>query len=316
MNAKRLTFVLMLGVLMLSACGSVATRTAAPAATSAPAANSYGGNSGYQAPVASTVVPGQPPSSGSSQPSTIQRMVIMNASLEIVVESPDVVVQTISNMALEMGGFVVSSNSYKTTASSGVSIPQAKITLRVPAQKLNAALDKIRSLVKNTDQDIHNETLSGQDVTEDYTDLGSQLINLQAAEKQLQAILEKATKTEDVLSVFHELTNTRQQIEVLQGKMKYYEQSAALSSIDVAILATASIAPIEIAGWQPLGIARDAIQTLINIGKFLAGALIWIVIVGLPLGLVFGFPIYLVRKLRKPRKPAAMPPAAPAIESK
>ena len=63
--------------------------------------------------------------------------------------------------------------------------------------------------------------------------------------------LEKATKTEDVLTVFHERTNTRQQIEVLQGKMKFYEQSAALSEIDVNILATASIAPIEIAGWQP-----------------------------------------------------------------
>jgi uncharacterized lipoprotein YehR (DUF1307 family) len=224
----------------------------------------------------------------------------MNASMEIVVDSPSTVVQTISDMASTMGGFVVSSNSFITQVRSGVSVSQAKITLRVPALRLNEALTKIRSLVKNADQDIHNETLTGQDVTEAYTDLGSQLVNLQAAEKQLQAILEKATKTDDVLTVFRELTNTRQQIEVLQGKMKYYEQSAALSAIDVNILATASIAPIEIAGWQPLGIARDAAQTLIEVGKVLVTAVIWIVIVFLPLGLVVYAGVLLVRRIRKP----------------
>ncbi len=298
MNARRLFFILILPVLMLSAC--------APAATPVPAPT-YNGSK-YSPPAAATVAPAAPPSTAPDGTAAIQRMVIMNASLEIVVDSPSEVVQTISGMAQEMGGFVVSSNSFVTQARSGAPISQAKISLRVPAPKLNDTLAKIRSLVKNVDQDIHNETLSGEDVTESYTDLGSQLVNLRAAERQLQAILEKATKTEDVLTVFRELTNTRQQIEVIQGKMKYYEQSAALSSIDVSILATASIAPIEIAGWQPLGIARDAVQTLIEIGKFLVAAVIWIVIVFLPLGVAVYIPVRLVRRMRKAQKPAAPKP--------
>ena len=307
MKPKRLFFVLILSVLLLSAC--------APAATPTPAYS--GGNNSPQAPAA-TSDPASGPSSGttSAQAASLPRLVIKNASLEIVVDSPGAALQVITDMAQQMGGYVVSSNSFKTSASSGASVPQAKVTLRVPAEMLNDALAKIHGLVKNAEQDIMNETISGQDVTEEYTDLNSQLVNLQAAEKQLQAILEKATKTEDVLSIFRELTNTRQQIEVIQGKMKYYQQSAALSAIDVNILAAASVAPIEIAGWQPLGIARDAVQALIEIGKILVAALIWIVIVLLPLGLVFYFPIRLLRRFRKSRKPSPPSTHGPVVEPK
>jgi hypothetical protein len=232
-----------------------------------------------------------------------QRLVIKNASLEIVVESPVNALQSISDMAQQMNGFVVSSSSFKTNSNSGSEVPQAKITVRVPAARLDEALTKIHGLVKNTDQDIRNETVTGQDVTEDYTDLNSRLVNLQTAEKQLQAILENTNKTADVLSVFQQLTSIRQDIEVTQGKIKFYEQSAALSAIDVNILAQASIAPIQIAGWQPLGIARDAVQALIEIGQFLVGAVIWIVIVILPIGLVIFFPARFIRRwLRRNRQ--------------
>ena len=305
----RLLALILLAVLVLAAC--------APAAESNTAlsySNKGGGSTAYSAPAsgaASPAIASQPSAVDAAVPSVSQRLVIKNASLEIVVESPTQALQTISDMAQQMNGFVVSSSSFKTTNSSGIDVPQAKITVRVPADKLDEALAKIHGLVKNADQDIRNESVTGQDVTEDYTDLNSRLTNLQAAEKQLQAILENATKTEDVLSVFQQLTSIRQDIEVTQGKIKFYEQSAALSAIDVSILAAASIAPIEIAGWQPLGIARDAVQALVEIGQFLVGAVIWIVIVFVPIGLVFYFPIRLIRRwLRRSRKPRS--PATPA----
>lgn len=313
----RLTVLFLFASLLLTACAAAAT----------PTPDAYNGQRNYssQSPAATSAPAAAPATSGSGTTDSTsdvapvsQRLIIKNASLDIVVESPNQAMQTIASMAEQMGGFVVSSSSFKTQDQSGIEVPQSKITVRVPAASLDEALVKIRGLVKNADQDIRNENITGQDVTEDYTDLNSRLTNYEATEKQLQTILENASKTEDVLAVFHELTNIRQDIEVTKGKMKYYEQSAALSVIDVNILAQASVAPIVIAGWQPLGIARDAVQALIEIGKFLFGALIWIVIVFLPLGLVFYFPIRLLRKWlrrnRGQRKPA--PPAAPLPEVK
>ena len=46
--------------------------------------------------------------------------------------------------------------------------------------------------------------------------------------------------------------------------MKYYEQSAALSSISIQLIANAAMQPLTIAGWQPGGVAKQALQSLIK----------------------------------------------------
>ena len=85
-----------------------------------------------------------------------------------------------------------------------------------------------------------------------------------------------------------------EQIEVIKGQMQYYEQSSSQSAITVSIVAKATIAPITIAGWQPAGVARDAVQALINFGKGLVNFLIWFGILVIPIIVVIGLPIFLL----------------------
>jgi hypothetical protein len=72
-------------------------------------------------------------------------------------------------------------------------------------------------------------------VTEEYTDLSSQLRNLQATEQQLLKLMEKATKVDEILSVQKELSNTRGQIEQIKGRMQYLEKTSTTSLIDVLL---------------------------------------------------------------------------------
>ena len=118
-------------------------------------------------------------------------------------------------------------------------------------------MDQIKALVKDPKTDITSENVSGQDVTKEYVDLQSQLTNLEQAETQLQKIMDLATKTEDVMMVYNQLVQVRQQIEMIKGQMKYYEDSARLSAINVTIQAQESVAPLTIGGWQPGGVARE-----------------------------------------------------------
>ncbi|MEN6481931.1 MAG: DUF4349 domain-containing protein, partial [Anaerolineaceae bacterium] len=150
---------------------------------------------------------------GSGQPAP-DRIVIRNADLSIVVDDPTVALDAIVRMAERMGGFVVNSNLYKTNTSSGNEVPEAYITIRVPAESLNAALAEIKNQTSDPSKDVLSENVSGQDVTKEYTDLNSRLKNLEDAETQLRRIMEEATKTEDVLNVFNQLTYYREQIEV------------------------------------------------------------------------------------------------------
>ena len=231
---------------------------------------------------------------------TAERIVIRNASLSIVVEDPTQSIEVISKMANEMGGFVVFSNVYKTMTSSGAEVPNANITIRVPAEKLEEALEEIKGLVKDPKVDIQNEEVSGQDVTSEVTDLESRLRNLKAAETQLLEIMENATESEDVIAIFRELTNVRGEIEVIEGQLKYYRESARLSAISVYLQAKAAIEPITIGGWQPGVEAQRALQALVEGGKFIVNALIWLVIFAVPILAVIILPIYLIiRAVRK-----------------
>jgi hypothetical protein len=224
------------------------------------------------------------------------RMVIKNATLSIVVEEPGSSIEAISKMAADLGGFVVSSNLYRTQTSNGLEVPQANITIRVPADKLDQALAEIKSGAGQ----ILSENVSGQDVTQEYTDLESRLRNLEKAEEQLTEIMEQAWETEDVLVVYNRLVEVQEQIELIKGQMKYYEQSAALSAISINIQANEAVQPLKIGNWQPVGVAKKAIQALINTLQVLADMLIWIILYILPIALILFFPVrWLWRWLKK-----------------
>lgn len=252
---------------------------------------------------------------------SVERLVIRNADLSIATADPGVSLEAIAKMAEEMTGFVVSSRLYKTYTEDGVEVPAANITVRVPAERLTEALDTIKALVADPAKDIIYENVTGDDVTDQYTDLRSRLTNLENTEKQLQEIMDEANKTEDVLNVYNQLVSIREQIEVTKGQIKYYEESAALSAVSVNIQSLESVAPLTIGKWQPVGVARDAIQALVNTLKFLANAAIWIILFFVPVGLVIYFPLrFLWKGLKrlfkgKPKnKPAANLPAVPPSE--
>ncbi len=287
MKPRIALIVFLILVFSLSACATAASApTQAPAATAAPA---FGGSSqSSNGPALDSK--GGLPSQAEVPAAAVTRLVVKNADLIIVVVDPGASMTTILNMANSSGGYVVSSKSYTTPSSSGVEVPQANISVRVPAEKLDDTLAAIRKLTQDPTHDVRSENITGQDVTADYVDQQSRLTSLQNTQAQLIKIQDSATKTEDVMTVFNRLTDINQQIEQIKGQIKFYEESAALSSISVTLLSKAGIAPIQIGGWEPVGIIRDAFQSLIDVGKALVVILIWLVIFFVPLGLVLYFP--------------------------
>ncbi|MDI6695983.1 MAG: DUF4349 domain-containing protein [Anaerolineales bacterium] len=248
---------------------------------------------------------------------TVERIVIKNGSLTIVVPDPSKSMENISAMAEEMGGFVVSANLYKQTIGNGVEVPRASITIRVPAERMDEAMRRIKSESK---QDALNETINSQDVTSEYTDLQSRLKNLEAAETELTEIMKDARRTEDVLAVYNQLVQIREQIEVIKGQIQYYEQSAALSAISTELIADAAVQPLQIGGWQPQGVIKEAVEALVRTMQGVVNAAIWIVIYVLPVLLVLSIvfilpPALLIRAwLRRRASKKSAPPPLTTVE--
>lgn len=310
-------------VLLLAACAPAAARLATVAPAEAPlpgdsygevgGAPSVGLEPGLPAPTAgadyqrandAVTGNGAVPSSGQ------ERLVIQNANLNMIVKDPRVSMDKIEAMAKVMGGYLVSSNLYDTYSPEGEKLPQATIVVRVPAEKVDDALKQIKSEALEPP----TETRSGQDVTQQYVDLQSQLRNLQAAEAQLTKIMNDATKTEDVLNVFNQLTAVQGQIEVVKGQIQYYEQSAAFSEISTQLIAQESLSPIKVGGWTPQGALGEALQSLVNFFHGLVDFLIVFAVYWLPVLIVIAIPFliayFIIRAIVR-RRSRKGPPAEP-----
>lgn len=239
----------------------------------------------------------QPSDGGAPVADTVERLIIRNASLELVVDDTEAAVDTLNTMASEMGGYVVESNMY--TYQEGM---RAHLTLRVPAEKLDGALERVRALAT----EVRRESISGQDVTEEYVDLKSRLRYLEATEERLLEFMDEAEDTEAALEVYGRLQSIQADIEQVKGRMQYLEQSAAMATIDVDIIPNELAQPIEVGGWHPEGTLRGAFESLIKVLQFLVEALIVIVVFVIPILIVISLPLvglfFLVRRIRRRRR--------------
>jgi Domain of unknown function (DUF4349) len=294
---KRLLLIsLILVSLLLSGCGAAATPapmalqdgapmeavTAAPAATSAPdlslpsdaLKSAQAGGSG----------------NGSDATANTQRLVVQTAELTIVVQDVKTRVDQVEKMANSMGGYVVSVNISQTYAPDGTQQPDAQIVVRVPSAQLESALTQ----VKQGAVDVQDETRTGQDITSQYVDLQSRLTAKEAAADQLTKIMQNATRTQDVLDVYQQLQQVDSDIDVLKGQIQYDQQAAQLSAITIHVVAEQTIKPIQVGGWKPQGVARDAIQNLIYFWQGFVNFLITFILLIVPVLITIAIPIILI----------------------
>lgn len=297
---KRIIVALFLMVFLLSACSNMIPIQGAPYEPDVkpPAAPSAGqgqkeAERGFSDETNS--LPGQ------------DRLVIKNASLTLSIRDAKGAAQSIADLAAAKGGYVVSSNIYQVTRAAGVEVSEGMIIIRVPVDRLDETLAAIQSLVES-EKDVRNLSITGEDVTEEYVDLQSRLRNLENTEAQLLKIQAEATTTEDVLNVFRELERVRAELEQVKGRLQYLEKSARFSSISVQLNAKLEIEPVTTEDWQIQAVVRDALQTLVDLGKILVEAVIRIVIVFLPLAIVFGVPTWLIIRAVRRRRAKAQPP--------
>jgi hypothetical protein len=316
---KRNLFILIVAVLLLSACG------ASPNAVVH--SNASGGVTDTQkfaqAPAAPPVAPemGQPSTTTSNYgiaqnapaSQAQERIVIQNDDLSIVVKDPQAKMAEIGALARRLGGYVVSSNMSQINLNGNVKVPDGSIIIRVPATNLDDALTEIKT---NT-IDVPSENRSGEDVTDKYVDLQSQLKAKQAAADKLYEILQKTENANDTLMVFNQLTQVQTDIEVLKGQINYYDQAAKLSAINVRLIAEQTVQPIVIAGWQPQGVARDAAQALVDFFQGFANFLIWLAIYIIPVAAVLILLLALLWRLLRWFWPKVFPrkTTPPAIKS-
>jgi hypothetical protein len=222
------------------------------------------------------------PAFGAGDYAAIERLVIRNASLDLVVPDTEAALDEINDLVDELGGYVVESNLYQFQG--GL---RASVTLRIPAEGLDVALDRVRGLAT----EVRSENISGQDVTEEYVDRKSRLRHLEATEARLLEFLDEAEDTEAALAVYAQLREVQAEIEQVKGRIQYLEQSAAMATVRLDITPDELAQPIQVGGWHPEGTLRNAFESLVRVLQFLVDAAIVILVLVVPVLVAIALPI-------------------------
>ena len=130
-------------------------------------------------------------------------------------------IDRVAALAEGMGGWTVSSQRFDDFSGS--------IAVRVPAERLDEAVGRLRGLAV----EVESESSTSTDVTSEYFDSQSRVKNLRATEAALLNLLEQADTSKDALEIRLSLSDVQEELEVLLGRIKLLEETSAFSLVRV-----------------------------------------------------------------------------------
>ena len=317
-----LALFVLLGMLILSACGSAA----APAATEAfaveaplnadPAAQIAGGandtakeaavSSSDQAALPPVYATAMPPQDSAPGALASMHMIIKNAEIKLLVADADVAIDRATQVVGDAGGYIISSRVWSQPYYDGKNYKYATISIGVPVDQFEHTLSRLRGLSVQ----VLDETASGEDVTNQFVDLQSQLTNLEATRERIKSFLDSAKTIDEALRINQELSNIEAQIEQIKGQMNYLQDRSAYSTITINLepkLPEPTPTPTPVSNpWNPAGTFKNAKETVTSVYQGILDFLIGFFVVLVPILAPPALIIWILWKLfrRKPNKPA------------
>jgi hypothetical protein len=230
------------------------------------------------------------------------RMIIKNADVRLMVKDTDVAIDRATQIIGDAGGYIVSSRVWYQDYY-GNNLKYATVTIGIPVDEFERTLVKLRDLAVR----VVDEVASGDDVTEQYVDLESQLTNLEATRARIEEFLQDAKTVDEALLINQELANIEAQIEQIKGRMNYLNDRSAYSTITINFepefpvltptptpTAIPTITPIP---WNPGDTFEEAKDRVTVAYQGIAEFLIWVGVVIVPIFLPFGLILWAAWKL-------------------
>ncbi|MGC2628204.1 MAG: DUF4349 domain-containing protein, partial [Candidatus Udaeobacter sp.] len=156
------------------------------------------------------------------------RKLIRNANVELEIGSFDDAAQKITAFVKEERGYVATTDSQKQANGK----LRGQIVVKVLPENLDRFLQRIRGL-----GELKNQTLGTEDVSKAYFDTDARLKNARVMEQRLIDMLKTKTgKVSDLLQVEKELGRVREEIEKMQGELKYWDSQVQFATVTISLV--------------------------------------------------------------------------------
>lgn len=247
------------GLTVLAGCSAGDTSSASGGASSSLTQEAPAGSAGSaatlqdKAATSAQSTRGAVGDTGAVDPAAALRKVTRHADLSLRVTDLAAAASRIRAAATAAGGLVVaeqvSSDPTPTptarplddTTGSGAettrSTGSGTVTVSVPAARLDATLDELAKVGT-----VLSRETGTDDVTGTYVDTQSRVASMQASVARVRALMGRATKLSDIVSLEGELSRREADLEALQTQLATLKDAVALSPVTVHL--TTDVAPV------------------------------------------------------------------------
>lgn len=270
---------------------SLASTADAPA-SKGDAAQTGSGEAVLQNSTAENVADGTAGFTGNDVVAGLNMKLIYHANLIMEVENYAKAQSEVRNMVSLANGYIIEFTENMSEYEQG-----GTFILKVPASGFSSFLNRLEK-VKHEKLE---QSIKGQDVSEEYVDLESRLKAKQLMEIQYTEFMKKATKSTDLVSFANELGAIQEQIEQIKGRMRYIDQNVSFSTVELRLYQTDELVVAKEKTEQGplLDRASSALKSSLNA---LSVTFQWIVVIlagALPLLIVAGIVLVIALWFRK-----------------
>ena len=307
--AGALTVVVATGALLAGCSGSGSPASGAPAPSQAPAAD-YGDYYGGGAEAAPA--PADSADRAAGQATAADRQVVQTGRMTLTTEDPVAIVDDVVTLVRGQGADARVESRDETSAD-GARGSSATLTVRVPADRMDATVDGLKQL-----GDVSSLTISEEDVTAAAQDLDARIAAQQISVDRMSTVLAGAQTTADIISVEAALTQRQSDLEAMTAERSRIADQVSLSTLTIWITTPSQVATSDDDGPTSFGDAvargwRSLTGAARSVAFAFGVALPWLALVGIVVAAV-------VLPVRRRRRRSALVPAmtgpapAPAVE--
>jgi len=153
------------------------------------------------------------------------RLIIRTGQASIEVDSLESSMAELRRIVQRVGGFVADAS----VQSGRNQLRSATLELKVPASRFDELTEGLEPLGR-----LQFVNVGAEDVSEEFVDLTARMANGRRLEDRLVELLRTRTgKLQDVLTVERELARVREEIERMEGRLRFLKSSAQLSTLSV-----------------------------------------------------------------------------------
>ncbi|MCI0359699.1 MAG: DUF4349 domain-containing protein [Planctomycetaceae bacterium] len=222
------------------------------------------------------------------------RKIIYRGTLALHVDDFGVAEKKISELIKSSGGYVAQFREDRPYGAQR----GGRWTVRIPVPQFDRFMEEAGKLGVAEQREVQ-----AADVSEEFVDLEARLKNKQQLEARLlELVAKRSDEIKDVIAMEAELARVREEVERMQGRLRYLTDRVAMTTIEISAFERRDFRPPEatFAGriaqtfWQSLDLLRQCAESWVLV---IVGLAPWLAV----LALILGPFVWLIRRRIKRR---------------